>query len=223
MFLKPKEFALAVGISYNTLKQHIYRKKVYKSGDVIDTDYELNKIYIVDQTNGKGLNLKKINEVEVPDKKPELPQTETVEIDSPEIDFPKERPTRKIMDASDILHNDLNLRRKLADAEKAEKDNELKSMEIAKKMGELMPIEMVEKILAVNIQTLLRSSENEWENIASEYCEILGGDRSHLSEMVKHMREHLQMMIGEVKMKAAQEIKSVIKDYAAVRGRGQRK
>jgi hypothetical protein len=121
------------------------------------------------------------------------------------------------------MHHSLNLRKKRADSEKAEKENELKSLEIAKKMGELMPIDMVEKILMVNIRTIVRESVNEWENIASVYCEILGGNRSHLSQMVEQMNKHMDKLVKDVKKKSGDEIKQVIKDYAEVRSRGQRK
>lgn len=221
MLLSPTDFANALGIPYNRLKQHIFRKKVCKSGDWIDTDFPANASYIQEQTEGKGLDLKKINgqASEGPGRvkkkgkgkvaPPEPAQAKEVKV---------EGPTQQ-----EIVFHDLNLRQKQAAAEKAERENQLKLLEIEKKMGELMPIDMVEKILTINIQTVFKSFENECENIASVYCEILGGDRTHLSDMVNQMREHLQKTINEIKDKAAAEVKSVIKEYAEVRGRGQRK
>ncbi|MCK0146849.1 hypothetical protein MWU78_14420, partial [Arenibacter sp. F26102] len=58
--LKPKEFAMAVGVPYNTLRQHISRGKVFKSGDYISTDFGPNKEYISEQTDGKGYDLDKL-------------------------------------------------------------------------------------------------------------------------------------------------------------------
>lgn len=221
MLLSPKDFAIAVGISYGTLRKHIQRKKVYKSGDFIDTDLDANARYIAEQTEHKGLSLEKLksqktksggSQKKKPDRKVAPPAQ--ADPDPPEV----KGPTRE-----QIIHDELSLRQKKAAAEKAERENQLKLLEIQKKMGELMPIEMVEKIMTVNIQSIFRSFETECENIASVYCEILGGDREHLSEMVAQMREHLQKTINDVKDKSAREVKAVIKDYAEVRGRGQRK
>ena len=216
MLLRPKEFAVAIGVKYTTLRQHIKRKKVFKSGDWIDTEFAANLDYINEQTNGKGINIDLIP-------KKERTISGIVKDVSPDVSMTISKKIDKSSDTENNEYYSLNLRRKIADAEKAEKDNELKSMEIAKKMGELMPIEMVEKILTINIQHLFRGFESESENIASEYCEILGGDRSHLSEMVKQMRKHLEKSISEIKRKSAQEIKAVIRDYADVRSRGQRR
>ena len=227
MLLSPKDFAKAIGIKYTTLRSHLNRKKVYKSGDFIDTDYNLNQLYINDQTNGKGIDLSRINAKEnavqdpKTETKPKSNKTKTTA--KPKVEHPADVKTDSSVSQEDIMHHSFNLRKKRADAEKAEKDNELKSLEIAKKMGELMPIEMVEKILMVNIRTLVRESVNEWENIGSVYCEILGGNRSHLSQMVEQMNKHMDKLVKEVKKKAGDEIKQVIKDYTEVRSRGQRK
>lgn len=225
MLLSPKDFAQALGLKYATLRSHLNRKKVYKSGDFIDTDFKLNKSYIDERTNGKGLDITKIGTTEKKEKVPQKTKVKTSKkkVEAPYVEPPEDVKVDATVSKEDIMHHSLNLRKKRADAEKAEKENELKSIEIARKMGELMPIEMVEKVLTVNIRSIIRESESQWENIASTYCEILGGDRSHLSLMVKEMNEHMDKMIKEVKIKSAEEIKQIISDYAEVRSRGQRK
>ena len=219
MFLEPKDFAKAIGISYATLRKHIQRKKVYKSGDLIDTDYELNKPYIITQTNGKGLDLSKINAINEGQKKVSKPKN----IEEPKKPEPKEPPKTKIVTNEERIQLSLELQQKEINLEKAKNENELKRIEIAKRSGELMPLELVEKIFSINIQTLLRTIENENENLASVWLEILGGDRSHLSKMIKEMREIIQRSVSETEEKSAEDIKTAIKDYAEVRGRGQRK
>ncbi|WP_036384026.1 hypothetical protein [Muricauda sp. MAR_2010_75] len=224
MLLTPKDFAKAIGKSYGTIRQHISRKKIFKSGDFIDTDYELNKLYILSQTNGRGLNFDKIDDTEIDKPKNPTPKKTT----KPTVEKPTPPPTKEVRPASEpsqeeVIRWNLDLRKKQADAEKSERDNELKRIEIQRKMGKLMPIELVEKILTVNIQAVFRSFETEAENIASTYCEILGGDRTHLSEMADQMRKHLQKAIEETKSQSAIEVNQAIKDYAEVRNRGERK
>nr|WP_299067150.1 hypothetical protein [uncultured Allomuricauda sp.] len=227
MLLTPIDFASAVGLKYTTLRSHLSRKKLYKSGDYIDTDFELNKLYINEQTKGKGLDLTQIENPKKTDTKPmessPPPKKGKTKRAAPKVDAPDTIKVDTTVSRENLIHSSLDLRKKRADAEKAERDNQLKEIEVAKKMGELMPIDMVEKILTVNIRTIIRESESEWQNIASIYCEILGGDRAHLSQMVEQMNKRMDKMIKDVKLKAGDEIKQVIKDYAEVRSRGQRK
>ncbi|RDY57703.1 hypothetical protein [Flagellimonas nanhaiensis] len=227
MLLSPQDFAIAIGVKYATLRSHISRKKVYKSGEYIDTDFELNRLYIQNQTKGKGLNFENIGketpqeETSTPDNKEEVITTKKVP--PPKVEAPKSDKVDTSLSREELIRSNFDLRKRQADAEKAERDSQLKQIEVAKKMGQLMPIDMVEKILTVFVRSIIRESESEWQNIASIYCEILGGDRSHLSQMVEQMNKIMDKMIKEVKMKSREEIKQVIKDYAEVRSRGQRK
>ena len=212
MLITQKDLSLAIGVKLSTLRKHIQRKKLARSGKYIDTDYPLNNEYIMTQTNGKGLDLTKIEKKE---------STHIKEIGKINPDISTNSVDVKSVKTKE--YDSFELRKRKADAEKAERDNELKKIEIQKKMGKLMPIELVEKILTVNIQSIFRAFETEADNIASVYCEILGGDRTHLSEMTKRMREHLDGSIKKAKNTAFREIKIAINDYAEVRSRGERK
>ncbi|MBO0323038.1 hypothetical protein J0X14_12085 [Muricauda sp. CAU 1633] len=212
MLITPKQLAEAIGINLPTLRKHIQRDKLRKSGKFIDTEFPLNNEYIITQTNGKGLDLNKVE-------KREIKQLKDVGNLSPA----KSNKAIEVEPTKTKEYDSFELRKRKADAEKAERDNELKKIEIQKKMGKLMPVELMEKILVINVQSVFRSFEAEAENIASTYCEILGGDRSHLSEMTKRMREHLDASIKKTKKIAFREIKIAINDYAEVRSRGERK
>lgn len=227
MFLSLKEFAVAVGVKHATLRQHIKRKKVFKSGDKIDTEYELNKIYINEQTNGRGLDMSAINmlnnsqlEEKPKQKSNSKPKSQPEKVN----DKPLQQNT-PVTDASeeDKIHLSYTVRKRKADAIKAENEAELKRIEIQKKMGELMPIELVERILTINLQSIFRTFHNDCENIASVYTEILGGNRTHLTEMTTRMREFLEKMIKSTEKKAASEIKAALSEYANIRSRGERK
>lgn len=225
MLLSPKDFAKAIGKSYALVRKHLSRKKIIKSGDFIDTEYEINHHYIMDQTNGKGLDLSKINEPapEPVSKNKKHEGQKPVVVEKPVPPQPKEPKTSKEPTKEEVIRWNLDLRKKQADAERAERDNELKAIEIQKKRGQLMPVELVQSLFVVNIQSVFRAFEVEADKTASIYCDILGGDRNHLAEMAKRMRESLQKCIEEVKKQADEDSKAAIKEYSQVRSRGERK
>lgn len=207
--LKPKNFAIAVGVSYNTLRQHISRGKLFKSGDYIDSDFAPNKEYILEQTEGKGLNIDIVSNSEISNK-PTGGAKANVKISKPEVQKPKE---------TDGMYS----RKRMADVLKTEKEIELKHLQIEKIRGELMPVDIVQKIMIVNMQSIFREFESACENIGSVYCEILGGNRDHLAKMAEEMRESLQDSIKNAKENSKAEITAVIKEYSATRNRGERK
>lgn len=223
MFLKPKEFAMAIGVSYNTLRQHIRREKVFKSGDYIDTENAHNQIYISEQTDGKGIDLANVGKTEKAKTKTKRKATTKNKATTPPKKSTKIKEPEPPPPESENVIDSVTRRKRLADVQKIEKEIELKNLQISKLMGELMPIEMVQKVLVINIQSVFRELESATENIASVYCEILGGDRDHLARMVEEMREALQDSIKNAKEKSKEEIKGIIKDYSATRSRGQRK
>lgn len=225
MFLKRSEFADAVGVTLNTLKQHVRRKKIFISeGGYVDTDFELNKIYIEKQTNGEGLDLTKIKNKEANQKNTQ-PETKKPPAQIKESVVKETLPSPPI---SNSENNELSIsevikQKQRADLLKVEKEIELKQIDIEKKMGRLMPIDMVETILTINIQTILRTFESECENVISICVERLGGDRSDIADLGKRMRESLFKSIQNVESKSKDEIEAVIKEYAVVRSRGERK
>ncbi len=217
MFLKPKEFAIVVGVSYNTLKQHFSRKKVFKSDGHVDTEYELNKIYIEKQTKGKGLNLSLLEEKE------EVTQEQSVPSEAPKpIDHVPQFKSAPKPQKEDSFTK-LDKRKKLAEIDKTERDVELKQLQIEKILGQLAPVELIEKILSVNMQHIFKTFENECTNIASEYSEILGGDRNAIADMTKKMRESVKRIVSTTKKKSKQDIEVVISEYATTRNRGEKK
>lgn len=114
-------------------------------------------------------------------------------------------------------------RKEQAGAIKIEKEAELKTLQVEKMMGKLMPVELVHQILKINIQNVFIGFENELQNIASIYCDILaGGDRAKLSKIIKDMREKLERIIKETEKNAAKEIEGVIDEYSESRNRGER-
>ncbi len=217
MFIKPKEFALAVGVSYNTLKQHFSRRKVFKTDGYVDTEYELNKIYIEKQTKGKGLNFSVLTEKEEPVQEQSSPK----EVPSPIEHVPQTKSAPKSHKEDSFTK--LDQRKKLAEIDKTERDVELKQLQIEKILGQLAPVELIQKILSVNMQHIFKTFENECTNIASEYSEILGGDRDSITDMTKKMRESVKRIVSTTNKKSKQDIEAAINEYATTRSRGEKK
>jgi len=213
MFLKPNDLASAMGIKPDTLRKHIQRKKLFRSGKVIDTEFPANHEYIMEQTAGKGLNLSLIpkNSKSSKQKMDTLPTIS----DNPSIETPTKRKVGK--------YEKLVMQKKEAELLKIKRDTEFREFQLRKMQGKLLPVDLVGQIFAISIQTVFREFNEQAQNIAAIYCDILGGDGSHQAEMTKQMREQLQNSIDYSKEKAAKEIKSAIESYCEVLSRGERK
>jgi len=112
----------------------------------------------------------------------------------------------------------------IADAKKAQYEAELKAVQLEKAMGKVIPIELLHTILKINIQHIFIGFENELQNIASVYCDVLaGGDRKRLAEIIAKMREVLERIINRTEQSAGKEIELAIEEFAEVRSRGERK
>lgn len=200
-----KDFAKYVGVKTGTLRKHISRKKVIKSGKFIDSDNPINQIYIQDYLTDQTFN----EDFSAPNEK-----TRDNETEKPE--------NNKESSGNSFLHS-LTRREKIAKTLKMEREAEYKRMQNLKLQGKLMPIELVETTLTINIQSIFRSFESASENIASIYNERLGGNRADLAEMITRMREELERAIGSAKQKAREEIEAHIQEYAETRSRGEKK
>ena len=141
---------------------------------------------------------------------------------APESEYEKNQRLKQNEEDSETV--DWDRRKKIADTLKAEKQAELSNLQVEKMMGNLMPVDMVEQIIKVNLQDIFKTFENETINIASIYCDILaGGDRAKLSELINKLRHALSATIKKAEQVAAQEIENVINEYSESRNRGEKK
>lgn len=220
--LSRKEYCELLGITPGYLNTYISRGKVNTlPGDKskIDTEDRLNVFF--------KRNLKKNKKERV---KKEIIKEASAEL-NPEIEKLYKQVVQQVPKASpeveDEEDNELytwELRKKIADTLKAEKQAEKEGLAVEKMMGKLMPTEMVENILKVNIGHIFKSMENELINIGSIYCDILAnGDRAKLSEIVARIRQELQRIVENTEETALQEVENVIEEYAETRNRGERK
>ncbi len=203
MLIEPKDLAAAIGVKYGTLRKHITRKKLFRSGRFIDTEFPANRDYILNQTDGKGLDLTKIPKRNT--KNPKLQDNPDLQVQNKQLEI-----STPDFDESDSL----SLAKKQAELKKTRLETDLKQMQMAKLRGKLMPTELVESILTINIQTIFREFEAESENIATIFCDTLGGSREHLTAITADLKQSIQKAVNRAKVASSEDITKAIKDFS---------
>lgn len=195
---KTKEFADAYGIKESTVKSYIFRKQLQRDANgLIDTENDRNKLFILEMQL-KPSGKKKVETEVVSKSKKEVQQ---------KISFEEKQ----------II--DLDHRKRIAETEAKERESELKRIQLEKIAGNLMPVELVEKILVINIQSIFKNFESEMENLARVYVP----DRDLLAQAISDQKELLSKIIAKTKEDSSIEIENAINDYQETRSRGERK
>lgn len=200
---KVKDFAIAYGIKESTVKSYVHRKQLQRDADgYIDTENDKNRLFILD------LGLKK--------ETGKVSQVAEKETKKSKV-VASERPTGQTESQKQYL--DLDLRTRIATAEAKEHESALKRMQLEKMAGNLLPVDLVENIFVINLQTIFKTFEGELENIASLFVT----DRKELTEVMVKQKELLAKVIEKAKSDAMHEIDNAIDEYKEVRSRGERK
>ena len=195
---KTKEFADAYGIKESTVKSYIFRKQLQRDANgLIDTENDRNKLFILEMQL-KPSGKKKVEKEVVSKSKKEVQQ---------KISFEEKQ----------II--DLDHRKRIAETEAKERESELKRIQLEKIAGNLMPVELVEKILVINIQSIFKNFESEMENLARVYVP----DRDLLAQAISDQKELLSKIIAKTKEDSSVEIENAINEYQETRSRGERK
>lgn len=235
-----QEFADICKTTIGVVNVNISRKKVnpvVSNPKMIDTENPLNKIFKKKQLQLAKEKLaneraeKKQSRYEdashLQNIKNAIPEDEDEDIVD-EIytkeETPTERKARVKQNKEDGETSNWDLMKKRADAEKAVESAKLESLKVEKMMGNLMPVDLVQTILSVNIHHIHKNYENDLINVASIFCDkMAGGNREKLAEVVKELRYKLNETINRTKQSSAVEIENVIDSYAEARSRGERK
>ena len=117
----------------------------------------------------------------------------------------------------------LELRQKTANAEYKEREAELKQIQLEKIAGNTLPLDLVDTILTINLQTIFKVFSSELENIATISVEILGGSREDLVRITNSQSVILNKLVETAKTNANFEIDRAVAEYSEVRARGERK
>ena len=237
-----KIFAELAGLSSGNLSNYIKRGKIIPNDDgTIDTEFELNKIFL---ENRKKLKDEKDNPKPKKEVIQDLPfledVMEEVEIEpepepilEPQV-FPQKKekkpsklllpvkekaaatpPVEIILNGEKVNAKELALRKQVADVLKVERDAEKKKLEIEKLQGKLMPIELVEQILSINLNTVFK--EFEASIFSQVQMFIPSNDREEIATATEKIRFSLADVIEKAREESADQIEAVINDYSQAR------
>ena len=231
-------FAELAGLSSGNLSNYIKRGKVIPNDDgTIDTEFELNKIFLENRRKLKEEKEKPKPKADVVQDLPFLEDVmEEVEIEpEPEkIQQPKAkeeyRPKKLVLPAKEkVVHppveiilngekvnaKELALRKQVADVLKVERDAEKKKLEIEKLQGKLMPIELVEQILSINLNIVFK--EFEASIFSQVQMFIPSNDREEIASATEKIRFSLADVIQKAREESSDQIEAVINDYSQAR------
>ena len=237
-----KIFAELAGMSSGNLSNYIKRGKIIPNDDgTIDTEFELNKIFL---ENRKKLKDEKDNPKPKKELIQDLPFLEDVmeelEIEpepepilEPQV-FPQKKekkpsklllpvkekaaatpPVEIILNGEKVNAKELALRKQVADVLKVERDAEKKKLEIEKLQGKLMPIELVEQILSINLNTVFKEFEASIFSHVQMF--IPSNDREEIATATEKIRFSLADVIEKAREESADQIEAIINDYSQSR------
>lgn len=115
------------------------------------------------------------------------------------------------------------LRKKEAEVTLVERNAELKQMELEKKAGNTLPLDLVRKIEVINFKNLLNSLLNETKNMATVMVEKFGGTRTDVVDIETKLNQIFKRTVETTKKNVDREIESAVSEYSEVRSRGERK
>ncbi len=209
--LSRSEFGKLVGKTRNLIAYHVSKNKLLETetetGKKLDTTEPINRAWL--HENGFS-NVPKHSEYKTKTISTHKPNT----IDVSEL--VKDKKTKELID--------WDVRKKEADTILQEKKIESEQLKIDKLAGELMPIDLVQKLITINIQNVYKIMTQNHDRMASKYCSILApGNR----EMISKIRDEMDIMLNDVvddtKDTVILEIEKLIHTFSATRTKGQRK
>ncbi|HXP50681.1 MAG TPA: hypothetical protein VN922_12035 [Bacteroidia bacterium] len=129
-----EEFALKCGLSKSNLFNYITRGNVILNGELIDDTNEKNKSFL-EKRKAKAKQVSNEKQTKVIEAAGQPPQIETDEATQNEVPLPNQ------------TYSESERQLKYQDVLKRQKENEKLELEIKKKQGELIPVEMVKSIV----------------------------------------------------------------------------
>jgi hypothetical protein len=118
---------------------------------------------------------------------------------------------------------DYDLRLKKANAIAKEREVELKTMEIEKKMGNTIPLDKAMSLMSINYKAIFKSFHSNLKNIASVTVHRLGGTNEDLHSVMIELEGVLDHIIEKSKEKSNHDIDILVQEYSDLRSRGEKK
>lgn len=196
--LSLKEFGDSMGMSYNTVKVNSQRGKIIKgTNGKIDTENAVNKLFFDKQIILKGTK---------PELKKDVNTVEKIVIEKPNTQTKEQK-----------IYRDLDLRTKIAIVELKEREAEVKRIQLEKSAGNLLPVDIVEKVLVINFQSIFKNLDSEIENKCYLWGERLNATQDQIIEMISHERVFLSKCIEKAKIDANHQFATSIKEHQEIK------
>jgi hypothetical protein len=144
-------------------------------------------------------------------------------VEAPIKETAEERRIAKEQRESNRILLQYEIRKKEAELSLVERNAELKKMELEKKAGNTLPLDLVRKIEVINFQTILNTFLTESRNMATIMVERFGGSRSDVVEIEKKLNIQFKKTVETIKKNVDREIENAVSEYSEVRSRGERK
>lgn len=220
--LSKDEFASICRTTPAIISTNIHRNKIIfnKETKKIDSDDPINKAFfkkykkMYEEKEAMQTVSKKIDTLY-----DEVVEKATKKVSKKEVDEEKKKSKAK---SQEIL--DWTERKLVADALLQEARAEKEKLNLEKLAGKLIPVDLVFNILNIHNHDIFATFQNDAENLASVYCDILaGGDRKRLSEITTKLGEKLNDAVKRAKEVSISSIEIAIDEYSEVRSRGEKK
>jgi hypothetical protein len=210
------EFASMCRTTIGIVNTNIHRGKIFYSKDdkKIDTDNPLNKAFFK----------KYLDKAELEKNQPKQTREEIYEEVVHQTTL-KEKVKQRVDDRKAAQKTvDWDVRKKKADTLLQELRAEKESVTLQKLAGKLIPVDLVFSVLKIHNDDIFATFQNDAENLASVYCDILaGGNRKKLSEITQKISERLDQTILRAKDVSMSSIRLAVEEYSETRNRGERK
>ena len=115
------------------------------------------------------------------------------------------------------------IRKKEADVKLAERKSELAQWELEKKAGSTLPVNMIEKVIAINFKAIFKSIKSQSKNIAMVMVQQLGGSKEDLDSILEQLDDILDGTVRDAKKKSSVDLEKLLDEYSEIRSRGERK
>lgn len=115
------------------------------------------------------------------------------------------------------------IRKKEADVKLAERKSELAQWELEKKAGSTLPVNMIEKVIAINFKAIFKSIKSQSKNIAMVMVQQLGGSKEDLDSILEQLDDILDGTVRDAEKKSSVDLEKLLDEYSEIRSRGERK
>lgn len=218
-------------IDISELKNKVWLSKMVSHGKTFD----INRIY--DKKINKEPKQKQIPKQKsiatVINKTKEITIDENIVDDTNEYydDVESEKENRKNNESEqenkkktrDLFGKDLYEEKLKLEIKKLENADKLDTLKIAKIEGDVLPIDAISTVFLWATTNMIKTYEQDLDNITNIYIKILGGEQKHFIEIKRQLMKRLSATGEELKKSLMDGIENIITEYSEVRGRGERR